>query len=218
MNTNLPNKAAALERLDAPWFQSSIMGAASVSRDVGQIMNVPEFIIAFLQAVAWPAVVVTLALTFRSDLAALLGRISTFKHKETELQFGRELAEAADEVRRESSAGAEYLSTPEARKILAVLEIDPKAAIIAAWVEFESAARAALPQKLGSERPSPIPHVIDALLASGRLHKSDAEFLGVLRRLRNAVLHSAEAPVDQEMGYKAVTALLVMAWELRHPE
>lgn len=100
---------------------------------------------------------------------------------------------------------------------MAILEIDPKSALIAAWGDFDGAAREALLHwtDAASERPLAMSQVIEVLLTSGRLHSADADFLMVLRQLRNMVLHSPNAALDAETAYKAVTALLILAWELK---
>ncbi len=186
-------------------------------------MEPPEFTISLLQIVAWPLVSLTLAYWFKTEICGLLKRISTLKHKDTELHFEREaLVHAADKIQKDSATEHASFSTPEAQKTFAILEIDPNYAVIAAWVEFELAAReklsaiAPVTSSRINDRPVPIGRIIDELFRREVIDKSDYDFLRLLRDLRNGVLHHPEFEVDEVTARKAATALLTLAWELKN--
>ncbi len=186
-------------------------------------MNPAEFTISLLQTISWPVVVLIVCITFRRDVTALLGRLSSLKHNNTEAQFHSEkLIKAAEHVQKPNAIEHNYLKTPEAQKALKILDIAPSNAVIAAWTEFELAAREKLmeitPPKvaLTPGYPQPITKIIDELLRSGVIEKPDYEFLRTLRNLRNNVLHNPGTEIDSETAYKAITALLMLAWELKN--
>jgi len=187
------------------------------SLNVGQtIMNFIQPIIELLRVIAWPIVVLTIVFLFRRDLSGLLLRVSSLRHNATELKFGEELATAADKVAQATDENGAYLSTPEAQKTLSILEISPSSAVIAAWVDFERAARevSELPLRKNN-RPVFIVDILDELVERGRLDSSDADFVHVLLKLRNAVLHAPVDELDRATAEKAIHALLLMTYELR---
>jgi len=178
-------------------------------------MDTLTFISSALHTLVWPAVVVSLVVMLRKDIAVLFSRVSTLKHKETEVQFERELADAAAKAEEKHPSDPGYLSEPEAKKALAILEISPRAAVIAAWVDFEAAARGAVKE---GDRPLTTRALVADLEKQRLIYRSDAEFLKTLQQVRNAALHRPEIEIDAETAFKVVTVLLRLSWEIRNGE
>jgi len=180
-------------------------------------MNTIEFTSSLISSLVWPATVFSLAIFFRNELRKLLARVTRLKHGESEAEFARHVEEAADRVEMMSGGSLNGLNTDEAKRIFSILNIDSRAALIAAWVEFEGTARVALYGSTSEEQPrtKPAPYVIEKLKEKGILKPEDVDFLRLVRQLRNIALHHHEAEIDSTTAYKAIAALLQLAWELK---
>jgi len=180
-------------------------------------MNALEFTSSLIGSLIWPITVFVLAICFRAELRGLLARITRIKHGDSEAEFERKVEAAAEQVQMKSPGSPPGLETPNAERIFSILNIDPKAALIAAWVEFEGAARNALygDDKEGAARSRPAPFVIEKLKEKGLLATADADLVSLLRQLRNVALHHHGTEIESQTAYKAITVLLQLTWELQ---
>ena len=168
-----------------------------------------DFIASVVRSVAWPAALVLIAWLLRAELKALLGRLETVRHKETEASFARavedvssEVAERDDaerrkEVKRLDEAHAELPSHPhldavtEVKRLGGTLADHPEAAILASWALLEGAYRQLAAQRhLPVSSSASVPVLIDALVDAGVIAPEDRSSVAKLRRLRNEVAHS----------------------------
>lgn len=187
-------------------------------------MGTLEFIAALVQAVAWPAAVVTVLVLFRRSLRALLPNLNRFRYKDLEVEFGKQLAAVREQL--EPPAKPKRLPPAEDEEAVdyyrAVAETSPRAAIIEAWIGLEttavSSARAL--DLLPNDRPVSFPRLLSALRSSELLTAREAEGLGKLRTLRNAAAHDhkldiGEAEVEEFIGVTRDIAesIAARAWQ-----
>ena len=165
-----------------------------------------RFVSSLVESLAWPLVVVILALIFRTPLAELLSTLKRVRYRDTEIDFSGELQKLGGEAKTaglqipeepsESNIGRTTADSLESATHL-VSEF-PGPAIGVAWlaVEYELAQavkRAAIPTS--PSRKSALPN-IDTLQKHGYLNTDTASVLHRMRRLRNAVVHATPAPAS----------------------
>jgi hypothetical protein len=150
-----------------------------------------EYLIRLIEAIIWPTVVIWLGYLFKSELQKLLARMSTFKYKELEAKFEREL-EDAEESARSVEPPPDRNKTAAHRskdRLTQIAEASPRAAIIEAWTMIETAAvKAGL--SLGAALPRTSPGlIIQRLVESGEFSPTSLELIEKLRKLRNHAAH-----------------------------
>jgi hypothetical protein len=182
-------------------------------------MSLGGLIASIVKSVAWPLVVLVIAFMFKNEIAALLKRIKKVSHKDTNIDFVEELAEATQSWEKPKSLVFKN-SKPEIdiERLYSILAIDPSSAIVAAWVEFEKAANDVISRD-NPERGTgavPIYKVISVLLEREYIDKSDADFLNVLRQLRNKAAHGFLDNEDfKETAQRAVQVLIQVTAEIQ---
>lgn len=72
----------------------------------------------------------------RSELSNLLGRVTKLKHGESEIEFGKLIAEARSDEEAELQEGKE-LSSPGLDRLIKLAEQTPRGAILDAWLQVE---------------------------------------------------------------------------------
>ncbi|WP_415896262.1 DUF4145 domain-containing protein [Neptuniibacter sp. QD57_21] len=158
-----------------------------------------EYFVEIIKAIAWPASIVWLGYIFRSEVRQLLGRISSFKYKDMEASFDKELAKAENEAK-EIKVSNDKKSTDELSQIeqlLRIAEVSPRAAIVEAWTLIEMAAsNKGLKSGVAIPRTSP-KMIVDYLQLSGELSKNSLEVIEQLRKLRNQAVHMPDFAITQ---------------------
>ena len=187
-------------------------------------MNFLEFIAEIIKAVAWPTTVIFLAYFLKAPLLKLLPRLQRFKHKDTEIEFGREVAE----LQKKSSP---LLQTPhrsdeirrffeiERAKITELIDIEPRLAIMEAFRLLESS-NAQVVAKLFPDLdtkeiigPTKLGHL---LKSKEILSEADFEFFMQIRKLRNKAAHMDDFQLSTEVASKYCDIALDMAESLRN--
>ncbi|MCH7499022.1 MAG: hypothetical protein IH886_03295 [Nitrospinae bacterium] len=157
-----------------------------------------EYIIAIIDSVAWPVAVVWLGYLFRQEIRGLFDRVSHLKYKDLEAKFEKQLVEAEEEAK---SLPAE-VRPPEHEEpvypvpyndkyeqLLRISEESPRAALLEAWIEvesalFEAAERADI--KAMMRHPN---HVLNRLIKDGHVAKTVYPLFDSLRKMRNEAAH-----------------------------
>lgn len=143
-------------------------------------MSFAEIIASIVKSTAWPLAVFAIAFMFKHEIAGLIKRIKKVSHKDTNIDFAEELAEATQSWDKPKSSIWKNLKPEiDTERIYSILAIDPSSAIVAAWVEFEKSANDIL-TKDDSEMGSgfiPVHKMINSLLKKEYIDKSDADFL-----------------------------------------
>ncbi len=171
-----------------------------------------SFLASVLNSLAWPGAIVVSVFILRRALGQLLPGLNRLKYKDLEVHFGKEL----DEVRRELHSGAKpaidagsdedkpSAETEEsyglAQYYESIAEVSPRAAILEAWIGFETTATSSA-QKLElipPGRPTPMPKLIHALKIGELVSNEEARALTTLRALRNDVVHGPDSHLSAE--------------------
>jgi len=162
---------------------------------------------------AWPAVVLTIFFTLKSNFSALIDRTKHIKHKDTEVIFNERLREIAKKVEEAPRIEAPTSEPSEIEGLVSsLIEVDPYSAVLAAWVHFSEAARSRI-ESPSAKNSSPA-RLIDALLHEDLITSHDAEVLHLIRGLRNDAAHYRSPEIDEETVWKACRVLLVISDEL----
>ena len=161
-----------------------------------------QSIVDLIKGLAWPIVVVWLCYFFRSEIIKLLGRINRFKHGDTEVDFGTELAKAEVEANKAQSRNPVQDESADTRtkedQLLRIATMSPRAAINEAWVMVEDTLAAS-----GFSSGTPIPRfsprsLVGVAAARSGLTPDLSELIQSLRKLRNRVAHEGNLNPTQE--------------------
>jgi hypothetical protein len=177
------------------------------------------FTASIINSLAWPIAIVAIICVMREPLSGLLNKLTGLRAAGIEAQFGKEVAQAKDEIR----AGAVSVSLPLAQNEKATLEqrfrhlaeTSPRGAVIEAWAPFETAALEAA-EALGSSQRGVV-QAIETLLDKGMLTKEEADIVFKFRALRNAVVHARtlDLPKETVADYAIVLAGIKSALQQR---
>ena len=168
------------------------------------------FVESVIRAVAWPAVFVASVYILRRPLGAVITGIVKLRYKDLEVEFGRELARVQEQLqlpRNEKSRAK--LEPPPAEAAVAdevldyyasIAEVSPRAAVLEAWIGFETtaASSARVLDLLHGDRPVPFRQLLAALRKGQLLSDGDISGLTKLRELRNQVVHDPHAHISRE--------------------
>jgi hypothetical protein len=151
-------------------------------------MSAPAEVLAYLQTLVWPSVVVAGIVIFRRQLGNLIPRISEISAAGASVKFAEEVTELADkanslarDVIEKVPDSAQLPSPPPA--------IEPTALFLEAYRELERSARDAAPAA-DVKGPNPTPmRVIQALARKGSIPDETVAVADELRKIRNDVAH-----------------------------
>ncbi|WP_460118991.1 hypothetical protein [Pseudomonas sp. S2_C03] len=156
-----------------------------------------QFFSSIISSLAWPTAVLGLALLMRHPLAKLIPMVRTLKYKDLHIDLSEKLEAVKDELVAQTPANDPLLPFVPPPSVLELARIDPRAAILGAWVDVERATMEYATKAGISPNGSLITianelHVMDAI--------SDLEFdtLRKLRRIRNDAVHLSNHQVSYE--------------------
>ena len=160
---------------------------------------------------AWPVVVLIVAVIFRSQVAGLLAKLSRFKGFGVEAEFDAKLAEVAATLAtvtmratagRAAGTGTGHDATVSVRESVTARLADtareePVLAVIATYAEVEEVLRRRLREAkvAGVERLSSA-QLIDAALSKGAISPESAEAVRRSLDVRNLALHVDPVHID----------------------
>jgi hypothetical protein len=158
-----------------------------------------ESIVGLIHAVAWPLTVFALAILFRREVRAVLGRLSRLKYKQLEATFDeslREVEKIAHAVMlppTERVRQTETLTPGAEERLDRLVEISPRAAITEAWLEVESAISFA-GDKLGISNAGALSqaNLVQMLHEKGIMNVGVLITYNRLRSLRNEAAHAQD--------------------------
>lgn len=176
-------------------------------------------IVKLIEALAWPSAVVWLGYMFRGEVRQLLVRMSHFKYKDVEAKFEKELthAEAATEkvinaVPRELSEEPRDKVEEAYLQLSRILEVSPRAAIMEAWIQIETA----LAQLAGvsKERMRGLSHgkaILGSLVNENKLPQDSIEVFQSLRKIRNEAAHLPDFAISQSEAERYIDMAVKIA-------
>jgi hypothetical protein len=169
-----------------------------------------ETIVGLIRAIAWPFTIFALAILFRHEVRAVLGRLSRLKYKELEATFDESLRE----VERIASAvtipplervrQSEKLTPGAEERLDRLVEISPRAAITEAWIEVESAISFAA-ERLGISSGGAVSQakIVQMLHEKRIMNDEVVTTYNRLRSLRNEAIHAQDfaLPITETERY-----------------
>ncbi|MFP3850490.1 hypothetical protein [Pseudomonas sp. W5-01] len=160
-------------------------------------MDWKQFIAAIVTASAWPVAAVVLVMMLKGPLVDILGRIRSLKIKDFNFDLSGKLDEVAVAVAANASEPPAPVATA-ARPVLELARIDPRSAVLSAWLEVEKETEE-LALKAGIEflRRPPVT-VANELHAAGLMDELVFSTYVKLRRIRNEAAHLQERDISFE--------------------
>lgn len=161
-------------------------------------MGWKQFIASVIASLAWPAVVLVLALTLRTSLVDLIVRLRKFKHKDTEIEFEERVKEIEAQVapvKKSPSTPTQTGRLEQIDRLYDMVTISPRAAIVEAWIFVESALSRIASQIEGFEknwRSIPSTALLGILRDRGVIEDRIYKALQEMRMLRNRAAHTEE--------------------------
>lgn len=178
-------------------------------------VRILEAVLMLLAEAAWPLSALAIALLYRKDIEKLLSRLKSGKVGSTEWVFDQMLESIEVDEVIGSGSPAEPISSEEATRASS----NPRGAIIASWVEVESALKYVVEKKnlISSkyERPRSLPPA-SAIREVQRAELVDPRYISLfqeLRVMRNAAAHSVdfETSTESALRYAALAKELSVA-------
>ena len=161
-------------------------------------MDQLSFIASIVSSLAWPTVVVIVAILLRKPMMRVAPYLRTLKYSDIELSFGQEVAEV------QRVAEAKLPTQPESRhlpdtiweEIMRLSEARPRTAIREAWRRVETELTNLAKARTLEAAPSAwsMPMVLGALMFNAGII-SDTQYT-LLGRLRKLVSDAERAPID----------------------
>lgn len=159
-----------------------------------------EHLVEIIKALAWPAAVIWMSFIFRSEVRALLSRVSSFKYKDVEASFGESLEKAENDAKQIQSPAKAKDSESESSQIeqlLRISEVSPRAAVVEAWTLVETAAmKNGLVMGGAIKRTNP-KMILTHLEESGKFSPESLNLINELRQIRNKASHLPDFAVTQ---------------------
>ncbi|GCF88138.1 hypothetical protein [Shewanella sp. M-Br] len=159
------------------------------------------FFSSIINALAWPATLITLLVLIRKQLPQIARSLRRLKYKDIEVEFSETAKAIANEVKAivpaaqaENKIAGQEKEQVKAR-LEAIAELAPRAAILESWLQVEAAAADVIRQKnLGPSNSYPGPmRLRDSLQKGGVLNNRQLAIFEQLRTLRNEAVHVPEA-------------------------
>lgn len=168
-------------------------------------MDALTFTAETIKALAWPTVVVLVALMVRKPVIELLPFLHRFKYKEIELEFSKEIAQLKSEVIANEPTASQKSVLPapsgSSNRLLNIASISTSAAILEAWSELESAS-VAVASSFWAQPPSDTfknYHKLgEYLLQCKVIDETQLVVFNKLRELRNKAAHAINLNLSEE--------------------
>lgn len=187
-----------------------------------------------VKALAWPVVVLIIAMVLRKPLVALIPTLSRFRYKGLEAEFGNKLKEIGASfekeivtIPKEAEAKAEEEQKRDHWTIDEIVEsiapISPRAAILLAWFEVERIIRQTVtsPDWFGMPEPRSFPGFVKVLQEKDVLSENVASLLYDLRSLRNQAAHESDFNLEPDKAIEysrlARRMMLLVRWRAAGP-
>lgn len=165
-----------------------------------------QFISSIVNALAWPAAFIILVFLLRNPVKELVPLLQKMKYKDFEMEFGKKLSEAREDITLVGLAESEEEISPQEERILELARVSPRAAVTEAWRWVELATLDAANNLLGSEFTNKTAtfQAIRKLERDDRMDRGAVTLMRDLRGLRNDAVHSPEFALSVESALEYV--------------
>lgn len=194
--------------------------AGQPSRIQGLSLDYLTFWSEVIKALAWPAVATLLIVKLRKPLLDLVPFLRKLKYKEFELEFAKEVAELkADSAERPAIDALPPESTPIRESWLQEMAtFSPRAAVIEAWLEVETAAVEAASSFWTQPSTASIknfPRLGEYLLQCNVIDHKQLNTFRKLRELRNKAAHLENLELSEKDVRSYINLATGLAAEIR---
>jgi len=148
------------------------------------------FVARIIEALAWPLVVLVLLIALRGEFKSLVPLLRKLKAGPLEAEFEKAVQEVSKEADIDVAAATYVPAAPE-DKLYTLARINPRSAILEAWMKVEAIAKRAAIHNGGSPTPdvSTGLKAIRELTKQSLLNPDDIALFHDLRGLRNQAAH-----------------------------
>lgn len=204
----IPDFAHSLERIGVAYSASRLKGSGRIA-SYGRAVGVAEFI----ADVAWPVVVLVIALLYRATIVDLLGRARDVRAGPFGITLEQVLAESdrfdePDRHRRAASAAGALES-----ELTSLRDLPPSALVLAVYDVVEGAVRERVrpvvhPDELGKLEGA---RLLDMLRRHELVDENTLRAVKGVRVLRNLVAHGREPTAQEASDYIALADAVLYA-------
>lgn len=171
-------------------------------------MDWKQFFAAIIAAVAWPSAVVIVVLLLKSPLTKLIPMVRSLKYKDLHIDLAEKLEAVKEKLQAETSSDAPHPPYVVVPGVMELARIDPRAAIISAWIEVERAT-IEMASRAGIAATGTALSIANHLHALDCLSEIEFETFRNLRRVRNDAVHLKTKDVTFE---EAVSMAEMCQW------
>ncbi|EDY82467.1 hypothetical protein VDG1235_2089 [Verrucomicrobiia bacterium DG1235] len=183
-------------------------------------MDWKTFISSLIDSLAWPIAVVAILVFFHREISRLIPRITKFKHKDTEIDFTRQVEELSqkEEIKTQRTEKKEDQLKAEFDHLVRLADVSPRSAVIESWRQLESSAAEALIaldpdfSAYGPKNPLEVSRI---LRKKEVLSESEFRDFNKLRKLRNQAAHADEFDLSGTPVEAYIDISLTMANHLK---
>lgn len=157
-------------------------------------MNTLDFISSIIKSIAWPIVVLTIAILLRKPIIKILPNLNKVTYNNFEMDFAQKLEEIETSLETKVTAGTN-MQSPNAKReqeVITVAQISPAASITMAWSMVEQEIMSTIKRlAISPDYPlynSPLKN-INLLRESGLIDLETENTLNELRSIRNKAVH-----------------------------
>lgn len=173
-------------------------------------MNWLTFITEIVQALAWPVAVIICVALLRQPLSQLVPLLRKLKYRELELEFEQQVKELENKVSVAVPAAVAAEDVEPEDRVLELVEISPRAAVIEACRSVEATAyEAARRHKLELPKPTLL-SAIKTLESANLINSTQFSALNVVRHVRNTAAHDSDIQISRRDALEVVRLAKVL--------
>ncbi|WDG42879.1 hypothetical protein PUP72_02460 [Pseudomonas synxantha] len=183
-------------------------------------MDWMQFVSALVSALAWPSAVVVVVCLLKNPILGLIPKIRSFKYGELHVDLTEALQSLQEDL---PAAPSEPEAQPSKPRVeisipLQIAAVSPRAGMIAAWLEVESALNVVLTRE-GEERPDLLPprKKLDLAFNLGHIDRQQHDAFVRTSRLRNEAIHMLDRDITYEDAVAMVDVCKRLAESLHNP-
>lgn len=153
-------------------------------------MSIFEFIIGLLNAIAWPAAILAVAIIFRSEVAGLFKRMRSAEYKGMKFNFN-DVVKEINKIEKMNDIEMDKLDKKYA------INMNPKMIIVGSWIEFERSVREYFKENRLFYKRGNIKMMIERLSSTSIIDDNEAKLLMDIYPVRNSVVHGLDYKIDE---------------------
>ena len=171
--------------------------------------------------ISWPVVILMISIIFRNSFGKLISRIANVKIGDKEVNFLEDIVKVESrlqkvELSQDGNLGVE--TETRDNKMERLINLNPSAAILMSWIEFESKLQdvySSLFQIEGTDKATNLKHtpfrtgsmILRELYNSGKINKDIYESAIEMSGLRNKIVHAQSDNITEEVAESYVMTI-----------